>query len=189
MQELIERLDTWLQANRPEYYIHLQPGLTEDELLALEQRLGVALPADFKTFYRWKNGQADEMEEDFFNNWSLMRADDIARTTEVMRNLVTTGAFDYANWWDARWVPFLKRYTGDNICLDMAGSFSGQSGQVLVYLHEDRSRPILHGSFTNWLETIVRAIETASVTLEPDGAYFDYKPLLDPGYPIEAQAG
>lgn len=57
MNDLIYRRDETLQKYRPLYYRHLQPGVDEQELLALEGELWIALLPAFKALYRWKNGQ------------------------------------------------------------------------------------------------------------------------------------
>ena len=48
MEDAIERLDLWLKGNRPDYYAQLNPGLTDEEIGALEARIGVTLPDEFK---------------------------------------------------------------------------------------------------------------------------------------------
>lgn len=46
--------------NRPDYYAKLAPGLTDQELLTIEEEFGVSFPEEFKAFYRWRNGQYDD---------------------------------------------------------------------------------------------------------------------------------
>ncbi len=65
MEDLIQRLDSWLQKNRPDYYQLLQPGLSSDEIAGFEDTLQVELAPEFKLFYKWKNGQSCT-EPDFF---------------------------------------------------------------------------------------------------------------------------
>ncbi len=60
MNELVRQLDEWLQRNRPDYYQQLLPGLSEREIHDVAQLLGVTLPDDLQTLYRWKNGQSSD---------------------------------------------------------------------------------------------------------------------------------
>ena len=57
MEDLIERLHRWLRENRLKYYSKLLPGLTDEEILALEEALCISLPPEVKLFYKWRNGQ------------------------------------------------------------------------------------------------------------------------------------
>jgi cell wall assembly regulator SMI1 len=52
MEDLIERLDRWLRENRLKYYSKLLPGLTDEEILALEEALCISLPPEVKLFYK-----------------------------------------------------------------------------------------------------------------------------------------
>jgi hypothetical protein len=62
----------WRDENVP-----LNPGATEAELSAFENRLGLTLPEDFRYFYSLANGMADyEADNHFFSLWSLTRISD-----------------------------------------------------------------------------------------------------------------
>jgi cell wall assembly regulator SMI1 len=49
VETLIERVDRWLKANRPDYYALLQPGAAHAALDAFEMRVSLRLPAAFHT--------------------------------------------------------------------------------------------------------------------------------------------
>ena len=51
---LIERMDRWLAANRPDYCARLRPGATDAMLNAFEDRFSLRLPEPFRAFYRWR---------------------------------------------------------------------------------------------------------------------------------------
>ena len=52
---------------------HMFNGATEKELFALEEKLGLTLPSDFKVFYQTYNGQ-DDCADYLFDFFSLSRS-------------------------------------------------------------------------------------------------------------------
>ena len=159
MEDLIARLDAWLSSERPEFYAHLLPGLTDAELRDWEAALGGALPADFRAFYAWRNGQDADYFKSFFHNFSLMPAVHIVGARQVLNDLLAAGEFDLLNWWSPQWVPFLDNGAGDHYCVDIGGSFGGSLGQVLMFNHDWENRDIEYPSFRAWLATVVVALE------------------------------
>jgi cell wall assembly regulator SMI1 len=195
MEDLIARLDAWLSRERPEFYAHLLPGLTDAALRDLETRLGRALPAEFQAFYRWRNGQDASYFESFFHNFSLMPAVHIVEAQRVLNDLLEAGDFDLPNWWSPQWVPFLYNGAGDHYCVDTGGSFGGVPGQVLMFNHDWENRDIEYPSFHAWLATVVEALEAGMFEygeygMQPvDDAWDALCAVRNPGYPIEHDAG
>ncbi len=56
MQELWAQFEGWLQEHWPEGLADLNPPATDAEIQALEDGLGVALPADFVACLQVHNG-------------------------------------------------------------------------------------------------------------------------------------
>lgn len=190
----ISRLDAWLQNNRPEYYAKLQPGLSKAELAAWETALGVTLPADFRAFFAWRNGQAGF--KSFVYNFMLMAAADVVEARQGLNEFLAAGEFTQADWWHPGWIPFLDNGGGDHYCLDLDGAFGGQPGQVLRFYHDDERRDIEYPSFAAWLTTTVTAFEQDLFELDQYGmqpsdsaAMRALQRRLSPGYPIKKKAG
>jgi len=60
-------VERWRNENAP-----LNPGATEDELLAFEKRFTLTLPPDFRYFYSLVNGMTDyESDKYLFSLWPL----------------------------------------------------------------------------------------------------------------------
>ena len=186
MATTLERLDDWLRAYRPDYHAQLSPGLTAEEVLAFEQALGRELPDAFKGFFRWRNGQDDGCYDSLVHNFSLMSADAVIGARTGLNGLLEGGDFDRANWWSPGWIPFLHNGGGDHYCLDLAGTFTGAPGQVLVFWHADSDRPIQSRDFATWLETVVTLLEADDFGLDEYGVDLEDH---DPGYPLEFEAG
>ncbi len=162
MNGLIQRLDQWLQQNCPEYYAVLQPGVEQDLWLALEQSLGVALPNEFKQIYQWRNGDAIRCGQyeriGFWFPYNWMPHHSVLNARKTLNGLLDDGEFALESWWNSRWVPFFE-FNNNYLCLDMAGCWTGQIGQVLEFWHEDCDRRILAPSFRQWLEALMVGLE------------------------------
>jgi cell wall assembly regulator SMI1 len=195
MSDLIERLDRWLAENRPDYYSGLQPGISEEEVVALEAKLGVALPTGLRNLLKWHNGQAPKNYDSIYHNYSLIDAEEIAGIRESNNELLAAGDFDQPNWWDPQWIPFLGNGGGDNYCVDLAGSFGGTKGQIIVWNHDYEARPVEHVDFEHWLQTLVEALERGYLVdddpygMQPTEEFDDLYKEINPGYPIDNEAG
>ncbi|HEX2911454.1 MAG TPA: SMI1/KNR4 family protein [Chloroflexia bacterium] len=193
MWDLIQRLDSRLATNRPDYYAKLLPGLSQPELDDFEKKLGLALPESFKEFYRWRNGQAIGYNVSFAHGYSLMSAYSVIQSRNILNELLENGDFERENWWHPDWIPFLDNLSGDNYCLDLAGSFNGVKGQVLSFYHDDVERAIFNASFEKWLETIVTALEkglffSGDNTSENNESFDNFWKENNPGYPVIEEA-
>ena len=194
MEELIQRLDSWLRQNRPDYYKKLLPGLTEQELTDLEKELGVELPADFKTFYRWRNGQAENQFDSLVSNFMWMNIRSVIQSLNGMNEIMAENDF-HPYWWRAKWMPFLTNEHDTEYCLDLEGSFTEVKGQILLFLNDDAIREVFHSSFYKWLETVVIALERGlfrgdedDTRLQEYETYSELEREINPGYPIRHEA-
>ena len=198
MEELIQRLDSWLRQNRPDYYKKLLPGLTELELTDLEKELGVELPTDFKTFYRWRNGVAWDELECIVPNFEWLSNRGLISHQNTMSEADEDGTDyfpDWENWWGPGWITFLTDGTANYYCLDMEGSFGGKKGQILSIWTDDIHRDIFHESFFMWLETVIIALERGlfrgdedDTRLQEYETYSELEREINPGYPIRHEA-
>jgi len=201
MEDLIQRLDTWLKKNRPEYYDYLLPGLSELELSKLEQTLGVELPTEFKLLYQWKNGQIGQ-EGRLIPNLEWYNAKRIINSSRITPLIEEDGLINWtAEMWQKdkahKWVTFLTDSTANEYILDLAGLFDGKKGQIICFWSDDNTNnKISHESFYKWFETIVVAYESNFLaadiwdTILED--YIDYQAYYkanNPGYPIEIRLG
>jgi cell wall assembly regulator SMI1 len=169
MTKLITRLEAWLKEHRPAYYASLQPGATPEEIASLELMVGLSLPDLYKEMLAWRNGQADTSET-FEGLYTYQSISSVISTIEVMRDLLETEPTATDEVWDSLWVPYLDDGSGNNVCLDLAGRFGGQSGQIIEYIHDDFVRPVMYPSFEAWLDTYVSAAEAGLLAM--DGDYF-----------------
>ena len=160
----ISQIDSWLSAKRPAYYSQLLPGLTQPELQELEAAIGYKLPESFCQFLSWRNGQVDREVGTFIGNRFLLNAADIVREVNYWRD--NRGDHE-PGWFHDAWIPFMGNYQSDFSCLDMEGSFEGQVGQLLEFIHDDDMRVIKYTCFEKWLETFAFAMTNDLLRLFP----------------------
>lgn len=161
---LIERLNRWLAANRPDYYAHLLPGASDAELNAFEAQFSVMLPDSFRQLYRWRDGHDQLRLESLVDNLMFSSLEDIARQKDLMDGMIGVD-FEDPRWWRRGWVPFLENGAGDHLCVDLAAENGGTPGQVLMFYHDWERRPIRSPSLESWLADLVSSMENGSLQL------------------------
>jgi cell wall assembly regulator SMI1 len=112
------------------------------------------------------------------------------RVQQDLSSLLTAGEFEgMVNWWNDRWVPFLEGPSGDYLCVDMAAVFNGRPGQLVDFVHNDRSRAIVAPDLDTWLESYSRLLaddlldDCGLVKGEPEYVWIRGVP----GYPIQQE--
>lgn len=192
MEELIARFDRWLESKRPDLHRILSPGLPPAKLDAFAKKLGFALPADFRAFYAWRNGQDEDgdCEGAFQNNMESVSLSQCAAHRDTLQELVDAGDVPSEEHWNARWLPFLEGAGGDLLCVDMAGIEGGEPGQVIYWSHEDGPIAIEFPSLEAWLRAFVTGLERGLWKVDDDENFSanDEKLAkltaeLSPGYP------
>jgi cell wall assembly regulator SMI1 len=162
VESLLERLERWLAANRPDYLAGLQPGVTDAQLDAFEARFALKLPAAFRALYRWRNGQADGNYKSLQMNRMFSPLEDVADTKELMDGMIGSD-FDRPEWWRRGWVPFLSNGGGSHLCVDVAAEDGGQVGQLVAFWNRDEDRPIEYPSVEAWLADLVESMESGEL--------------------------
>ena len=95
---LLERMERWMVANRPDYFARLQSSVTDAQLDALEARFSLTLPSAFRELYRWRNGQEDGCYKSLQMNRMFSSLESLADTKELLDGMVGAD-FDRSKWW------------------------------------------------------------------------------------------
>jgi cell wall assembly regulator SMI1 len=190
MNRDIERIERWLQVERPAYFRRLRKGASSDDLKSLEALTGAVLPDSFKEFYLWRNGQWPSNRNALCNNALFMRLPEIEAKWDIMDQLSAVSDFHERRWWRPGWIPFLDDGGGNNLCIDLEGTFSGGRGQVISFRHNLESREVLFPTFSSFLATLASVLER---TQWPKGEQSWHLPeeeirRLNPGYPMGCEA-
>ncbi len=193
MDDVIERLGQWLSKHCPKQLERLAPGLTDDEITVYERKLGVTFPASMRALYRWRNGLLPEFSAaDIIGRYSLMSLDKVVSNQKMMNDLLEQNAFKTKNWWRKTWIPIFDKGTGDYLCWDPRGSFSGELGQVLDFWHTDHDRNILAPSFDGYLTAYVDSLDaglwsyTEADGFDDNSQFEDFLGERFPEYPYRA---
>ena len=155
-------------------------GASEEELQALEERLGIRLPSDFKALYCYKNGSKyfsilpcviDQRELPF----SLMSLQEMESCKKYFQNRDTLltefpdyfSSQDLENMRDSRikpylfnkkWLPFAQYCDSCYLMLDFDPDREGQEGQIICYIHDPDEIIYVAESLTELIEGIVDEI-------------------------------
>jgi cell wall assembly regulator SMI1 len=186
VNELWNRLQTWLEQNAPELLETMQPGASETQIAALEKHLGVRLPDDYRAFLQLCNGQVEGAEFGFYDG-ELLSVDTVKFQWDVWKKLLDQGTFEESraaphpgiknDWWNARWIPFTHDGGGNNLCLDLDPAKGGTVGQVITMWHDSSERELMFPSFTVWLESVLDGLESGEIVFDAK----EYNALMDWG--------
>jgi cell wall assembly regulator SMI1 len=174
-----KRIDAWLEQHQPKLKETLCPGASDADFKAVEKAVGAKLPADFKMAYKIHDGQKfaegnlvpplEGNEESYF----LLSLKHLLEEWQTWKGLLDAGEFkDQASgpdkgirsqWWHPGWIPFASNGGGDFLCIDLAPTEEGVSGQVITMSHESAKRELLAGCFAEWLAALADGVETEAL--------------------------
>jgi cell wall assembly regulator SMI1 len=158
MQKLLAILDSNLKTKRPDFYSKLNPALTGEQISELENKFHFTLPDALKEIYKWKNGQRDDCYSGFISNSMFMPLENVFRSKEIMDGMIGYD-FEIENWWNKNWFPIFDNGSGDTICYDNEGIFTGQQGQMLEFRHADNDRNVIFPDLFTFFEAIVKCYD------------------------------
>jgi cell wall assembly regulator SMI1 len=130
MKTQLTILEQQIKTSRPEYYKQLQPGLSNEQIQALQEKHNITLPDDLTELYKWRNGQENNCYEAFVNN-SMFIPLESALETAVENTSMIGLDFEIENWWHKDWIPLFDNGGGDLICYDLGGIFKNDPGQLI----------------------------------------------------------
>ena len=177
MQELWNRLTSWLGQHAPELQKTMQPGTTEEKIAALEKTLGVRLPDDYRAFLLLCNGQKTGAELGFYDG-ELLSAQNVKSQWKIWKELLDDGHFEESkskphkgvrpDWWNPRWIPFTHDGGGNHLCLDLDPAKGGKLGQVISMWHDSPERELMYSGFSEWLEHVLDGLGSGEIVFDPD---------------------
>ena len=168
MDEIWNRIITWLNLHAKDIAADLNPPATEPELESVAREIGHMLPADVTASYRIHNGSRGGSGP-LFAKWRLLSLENAIKEWHLMHELETSGDFEEtevdadrgvrAAWWSSSWFPLMSNGAGDLLCVDLDPQSFGRPGQLIKFLHADPRRSMLAESFAEWLEAFAKALE------------------------------
>ena len=162
-----QKLETWLASNQPGSLLDLNPPASDSDIQALEETIGISLPADFIATLKIHNGQKGQARG-IFSGLEFLSTQRIQSEWMVWKNLLESGDFSDAEalpapgvqkaWWTPAWIPFTNNGAGDHLCIDMNPASQGLKGQIIAIWHDDGKRSIKADSFAQWFGTFTQSI-------------------------------
>jgi cell wall assembly regulator SMI1 len=178
MDEIWDRIEAWLAQHAPAVLAGLNGPATEQELDATERALGVKLPEDVRASYRRHNGQPDS-KNSLLGGWDFMRLDRIRAIWKMLTELFAQDQFKgfrndasasimSRDWWNPKWVPFAENGSGDHYCIDLAPGKRGKLGQVVLWYHDDGTRPILARDLRAFFSDFAKQLKRGEYVYDPE---------------------
>lgn len=181
------QIESWLKTHAPLVRKSFRPPAKLGAVRQLESSLGVTLPADFISSLAFHNGQGEGAESGLFPHtddnlglepaWRLMSLTEITAAWTQLKVLLDGGEFAgqvsepapgvRTDWWCPGWVPIADNGGGDHLCLDTTPGEGGRVGQVVVFRHDARSRPLLAGSFEELLTRVAEGVVSGRYVFDP----------------------
>ncbi|WP_305840160.1 SMI1/KNR4 family protein [Photobacterium leiognathi] len=166
MEHLWKKLEEWLAQNWPEGLSSLNAPATTQQIDELEFKLQAKLPSDFVACLKIHNGQSGFLS--FFDGMEFLSCEEIYSQWAVWNDLNKSGEFKGIlsapepgiknDWWNSKWIPFTHNGGGDHLCLDLAPSQSGSTGQVITMWHDMEARELQAKSFQEYFQYYVEGV-------------------------------
>ena len=172
MEELIPRLQAVFEKHAPVVAKSLQPGLSPDQITALEAKGGFRLTADLRALYRWRNGMPAGGDAGLLPGHRFLPLDEAIRERALVAEQVAAQTwFQRLNFsifagHRKNWVTILDDGAGDGYFYDperteAAGAFFYNMGEVRDY--------IWFPSLRNFLAGAIECYETGAIKPAKNG--------------------
>lgn len=141
---------------------------------------GLNLPEDLRQILLIADGETPK-SAGAIGNWRMMNIAEIQAAWGLLNHLAVKGAFadlvpepsPYMRqaWWHPAWIPIVTSDAGDFFCIDTDPPEPERSGQVLLFLHDQPTRPLVAAGLTAWLDRIVRDLIEGIYSFDPDTGF------------------
>lgn len=181
------------------YAPRFNPPASEDELAAVEQKLGADLPEDVKALYRVTGGDAER--DGVFGTAVLHTLDFVAEAREDFIAMDRGLRADPGDWatamlyqgpegavrrvrWSKGWLPIASYGTGRYFAIDLDPGPNGRRGQVIQVNGDHSDDPIRYvaPSVAEYLATVLGLLREGAYVAHPDKEYF-YRTHAPEEYP------
>ena len=149
----------WYIVNSPPRLEDLMDGISEEEIVELENKIGLSLPEAYKVSLRIHNGDC------YISDYNYLNGESVFNQWLMMKELLEERKFEEFNinypekniiqnkWWDLQWIPFAEDSGGNMICIDMNPGANGIKGQIIYMEIHEGPIPSQYKSFLSWLES------------------------------------
>lgn len=175
--ETWELIKSWIAKNIPKGIESIQLGASDDQASDIEDKLGVIFPSDFKEYYKIHNAQTNSAPP-ILPSGNLLSLEEILNQWNIWKGLHENGIFATAvsepncssirdDWWNPNWIPFTHDGHGNHLCLDLAPTENGISGQIISVYHDSPERELISNSFKDWFGGLAQEYESGLFRFNP----------------------
>ena len=187
-------LENWLVKNAPEVINDLNDGCSLEQLLEVENEIGIELPQSFKEFYLIHNGQKDEDYFGLFYGVSLLPLNKIVEEMSVWNGIIDEfgeaemkESFDKyetsfmpnklkAKYASKKWLPFAIICDNCYLGLDFEPEIDGTVGQVINFGREEEQKAVLADSFEEFIDWYMQELERGNYLIYEKDGYKQFIP-------------
>ena len=188
LPELLARLEAVLKARAPAVLESLQPGLTAEQITAIEKKAGLALTEDLRLLYQWRNGSLQGGAEFIPGHRFVPLEQAIANRQAILDQLATLPAiqrksFDTLVGFTRNWLAIFPDPAGDGYHYDLSrskgeGSFFYSFLETNDFVFFPRVGNFITGVLDCWERELFRPGKDAGV----EGDHAKFLPVLhNPG--------
>lgn len=180
---MLEKLIGWMKIHLNEVYGDLNGPATQEQLAALEEKIDIELPEQFKTLYLLHNGQKNKIYTGFFYGLTFLSLDTIYKEWKSWADIVDEedeeGMADlscfsesyiegkvqkiYAN---KKWLPFAYDHAGNSLAIDFDPDDKGKVGQIINAGRDEDVKYVLADSFSEFIEWYIKELESGNYSIE-----------------------
>jgi cell wall assembly regulator SMI1 len=190
MDEIWDRLETYLKQHAQKMFDGLAPGAEETEIANFEATVGYQLPDDVRQSLRRHNGQ--RYEDGYViggslipDCWALQSIGGMLGEWEEHRanseDLGDQRDPEVGNpgvkplFLNAAWIPFACDVGGNSLCIDLDPDEGGTSGQIIEFDHEGDSPTRFAANFRSLLTSLIEGLETGIYVYDENPHYGGFR--------------
>ena len=175
-----QRITDWAQAKFPQLLSSLRPGISEDQLDAVETELGRKFPEQLRELYMLANGEADASAGLFFG-LPFIPLDRLKSERKIWDEIAeeagdSSGISDFltsnpanaiqTRYANRNWLPISHDWGGNHIGVDIGPGPSGTFGQVINFGRDEDNMIVLASSVGAFLAWIADSLEAGNFIIE-----------------------
>ena len=169
LTEYLDQILEWHQKNQTPAARLLQPGLSEEEILARLEAVPFKMPREFVELYQWRNGMAAGAageDNSLFEYHRFLPLDEALRNFQISYPIMQ---------------EFYERTDWVQVFADPAGDGYGSSAAEevdefapVVFLFEGEGVQVVFESLRKMMETVAAALDEGAMVWEEGGLETDF---------------
>ena len=174
----IAKFQDWMKNNAPG--VVFRPPANPDALDNFAEKSGLTLPDDLQQLLMVADGETRNSAGSI-GNWRIMPINEIQAAWGLLTQLSAKGAFSdlapehspylRSAWWHPGWIPVISSDAGDYFCIDTDPPEAERTGQVLLFLQSQPTRPLVAANLAGWFDRITHDLFAGIYTYDKDEGF------------------